>query len=321
MAAGVASAADAPPAIGTQPARVSNARPEADLTKVELSAEAETRLGVRLAVIEQRPLQRTRVLGGEVLVAVPPTGDAKALVMQAPSDPVQAAKELVVAENEVRAGAVQVETASLELKRAQQVLAGGAGSARAVDEAKAKLATARIVLETGQQRRDMLTAATRQTAAALWVRVPIYAGDVAALAEGAPANVSRLGNQAEGASITAQPVTGPASANPAAATLDLFFALSHNAIALRPGEKVDVALRLRDAERATVVPWSAVLHDVHGNEWIYEQTAPHTFVRRRVQIRFVTDGVAALASGPPAGTRVVTDGAAELFSTELGVGK
>src|ERR1700754_4948777 len=53
---------------GQTPSQVSNARPEGSLTTVTLTPEAEVRLGVELATIERRNVQRTRVIGGEVIV-------------------------------------------------------------------------------------------------------------------------------------------------------------------------------------------------------------------------------------------------------------
>ena len=69
------------------------------------------------------------------------------------------------------------------------------------------------------------------------------------------------------------------------------------------------------------MPWSAVLYDIHGNAWVYENAAPHTFVRRRVEVRDLGDGIAAVTRGPTAGVRVVSEGAAELFGTEFAAGK
>ncbi len=69
------------------------------------------------------------------------------------------------------------------------------------------------------------------------------------------------------------------------------------------------------------MPWSAVIHDIHGGTWVYERTGERTFVRRRVVVRFVTGPTAVLEGGPEVGTRVVTAGAAELFGTETGFSK
>ena len=70
-----------------------------------------------------------------------------------------------------------------------------------------------------------------------------------------------------------------------------------------------------------VVPWSAVTHDVNGGTWVYENTSPQTFVRRRVQVRHVAGTEAVLESGPKVGTKVVSVAVAELFGTEFGIGK
>ena len=78
---------------------------------------------------------------------------------------------------------------------------------------------------------------------------------------------------------------------------------------------------MRGEEESLVVPWAAILHDIQGNTWVYESIAPQTFARRRVQVVRIVGGDAVLASGPKPGTKVVTDGAAELFGTEFGGGK
>ena len=86
---------------------------------------------------------------------------------------------------------------------------------------------------------------------------------------------------------------------------------------LRPGQRVGVRVKLKGEETSRVVPWSAVMHDINGGTWVYEQTAPQTFVRRRVEVRYVTGDLAVLASGPAEGARIVTAGAMELFGTEF----
>ena len=77
---------------------------------------------------------------------------------------------------------------------------------------------------------------------------------------------------------------------------------------------------LGDAD-SLVVPWSSVVHDINGGTWVYEEVAPRKYARRRVQVRYVTDGLASLAAGPPVGSKIVTAGAVELFGTEFGFAK
>jgi hypothetical protein len=70
-----------------------------------------------------------------------------------------------------------------------------------------------------------------------------------------------------------------------------------------------------------VVPHAAVLYDEHGDTWAFTSPAPLTFVRQRIDVDYITGGMAVLLDGPPAGTPVVTVGAIELLGAELGVGE
>jgi hypothetical protein len=91
--------------------------------------------------------------------------------------------------------------------------------------------------------------------------------------------------------------------------------------ALRPGERVHVRLASRAAETATLIPTSALLHDIHGGTWVYERTAPQVFARRRVEVQDTVGGLALLTRGPQVGAQIVATGAAELYGIEFGVGK
>jgi hypothetical protein len=71
----------------------------------------------------------------------------------------------------------------------------------------------------------------------------------------------------------------------------------------------------------TVVPYDAVIYDVKGDTWVYTMPQPLTYVRQRVTIDRVEARDAVLSQGPAPGTAVVMRGAAELYGTELGVGK
>ncbi|MDO9021113.1 MAG: efflux RND transporter periplasmic adaptor subunit [Myxococcales bacterium] len=155
---------------------------------------------------------------------------------------------------------------------------------------------------------------------ALWVRVPVYAGDLAAIDPQATARVARLGEPASAAGSPADPVVAPPSADPVAATVDLFYALSPAAAALRQGERVRVSIPGHAPESALSVPSSAVITDIHGGEWVYETTSPGVYVRRRVAVLRVEGDRALLARGPREGATVVAVGAAELYGTEFGAG-
>jgi len=116
-------------------------------------------------------------------------------------------------------------------------------------------------------------------------------------------------------------VAAPPSANPLSGTVDLFYGLDNRAAKHSPGQRLGVALPLRVPAESLTAPWAAVIYDVQGGTWVYEQTGERTFVRRRAAVRYVVGDTAVLANGPAPGTKVVTAGAAELFGAETGFTK
>ena len=153
----------------------------------------------------------------------------------------------------------------------------------------------------------------------MWVRVPVYVGDLPNVSRNQNARIHGLGES--GATFIARPVNAPPTADANAATADLYYALPNHNQGLRPGQRVGVTLAARGLETGLVIPWSAVLHDIQGATWVYENTAAQTFVRRPVEVRSVANNQAVLARAPAAGAKIVTVGAVELFGAEFGVGK
>jgi hypothetical protein len=80
---------------------------------------------------------------------------------------------------------------------------------------------------------------------------------------------------------------------------------------VRPGEGAQA--------QQSLIPYSAVVYDPNGATWTYVSPEPLTFVREPITIDRIDGDRAFLLDGPPAGTPVVTVGAAELYGTELGV--
>lgn len=273
----------------------------------------------------------------------------------------------IVAAGDVKRAQAEVDGAEVALRRAMQLLADKAGSARAVDDAKASRTLAEKQLEAAEARKRVLdslslaveagelkpipitapssgilmnlSAAKGQTVTAgsvlfeivdldrVWVRVGVYVGQLPELDERAPAIITDLrGNptharQAAPEVRLANPVPALPSADPKSATVDLYYALDNTDRSLRPGERVGVSIAQKHKSESPVVPWAAVLHDIHGDTWVYERTAPSEFRRRRIMVRFIDRGFAALAHGPDLGAEIVVAGAAELFGTEFGPGK
>jgi RND family efflux transporter MFP subunit len=240
--------------------------------------------------------------------------------------------------------------------RASELLRTGSGSRRGLEEAHADAVRARAEMDAATERLasvergparggddlvvlapidgrvDDVSVAPGQTVAAsarllrivqvdrLWVRVPLYAGEVDRLDLSLGADVSRLGDAPDAPRVRASLVEAPPSADPAASAVHAVFALPAGA-PFRPGERVLGRLTGRSRGEAPVVAAGALLHDVHGGAWVYEQTAPHEFARRRVEVENLVGDVAVLARGPDSGALVVTVGAAELYGIEFGAGK
>jgi hypothetical protein len=67
------------------------------------------------------------------------------------------------------------------------------------------------------------------------------------------------------------------------------------------------------------IPYAAVIYDPEGNTFTYTSPEPLTFVRQEIEIDRVDGDRVVLSDGPPAGTEVVTVGAAEVYGTEFEV--
>ena len=369
---------DAAPAKTAAPAAVANPVSEASLTSLTLTAEAVSRLGIETATSAIETVSRTRSAGGEVIA---PPGGAVTVTAPAAGTLRTAGDSTLLPGSRVAKGQpifslfaiqppdrdLEVETtrdaatadaeltlATQRLQRLERLLADGATSARAVEEARAqqKVAEATAAATRARAREignspngtgggltvrspiagvlQSVDAASGQTVAAsaplfrvvqtdsLWVRVQLFVGDRNGVDLTRPALVTGLGG---GPAIGAVPATGPPSADPATATSDVFYALQSPGTSLRPGERVSVQLPLTGAEQALVVPTASVVYDMNGGAWLYEATGPTTFVRRRIEIRSQIGGKTLITRGIDAGKKVVTAGAAELFGTEFGAGK
>ena len=248
------------------------------------------------------------------------------------------------------------EMAAKRAARARQLVQDGSGSQRAAEEAQADLVAAEAALKAA---RDRLALASRDVSASgaialaapqsavllalharpgqrvgsgtplfdlvalenVWVRVPVYAGDIDAIDRRASIDVVPLGSPSNAGGMKATPATAPPTADPSTAAVDLFYSVVNHDRSLRPGQRVSVRIPLRTSEESLVVPRAAVLFDAFGGTWVYEARDNGVFVRQRVALADFIDGAAVLRQGPPSGTRVVTTGAAELFGTEFGVGK
>ncbi len=273
----------------------------------------------------------------------------------------QLAQTRVDVDGQLQQAIVQVEATRIAWERADRLAREQAGTLRAVDEALAALNLAKKTLAAVEARKKLVDAITLDEAAGslqplaiespkngviralsaeigeivatgaplfevmqldpIWIKASIYAGEIEAFDRDQAALVGDLAERDLSKTRAARPIPAPPTATPLAATVDLYFELSNDDGRFHPGERVSVRLATRLSGKSRTIPWSAVVHDINGGQWVYEQTAPQVFVRRRVQIEHVSEGRAVLRDGPAEGTLIVTAGAIELFGTEFGFAK
>lgn len=256
-------------------------------------------------------------------------------------------------EGQVNNAKTQVQLTTIALDRAKRALKEGAGSQRQVDEAEAASNLAVRTLDAAVARQSILkkvvgdadagtaapiviesphggiirtiSALPGQTVpagaalfevietATIWIRVPLPVGDIEAIDQTAPVQVGSLSGSNNSRNYTARPVAAPPSANPLSATVDAYFELPNSAGKLIPGQRVGVSIPLIDSVIGLTVPWAAIVFDIHGGTWIYEQIGPGRYVRRRVVVGHTIGPDAVLAGGLAVGTTIVVAGAQELF--------
>jgi cobalt-zinc-cadmium efflux system membrane fusion protein len=262
----------------------------------------------------------------------------------------------VTFEADLQSAKARLDTATQQLERARQLLRDLAGSQRNVEAAEQEFGQAKAAYDAAAERRDRLkthpleadvdmvipapaTGVVRQIQAGeeqvvgsgapllevadlsrVWLRVPVYAGDVESLAGQASVRVRDM--DGEGPTRRALRVTAPPTADPLAVTTDLYFELANSDGRLAPGQRLTVFLPSRKPSRKGIaVPTAALLYDIYGGTWVYVNSAPHEYRRQRVELLQSEGSSTIIARGLSVGTKVVSAGAAELFGTEFGAGK
>jgi hypothetical protein len=78
---------------------------------------------------------------------------------------------------------------------------------------------------------------------------------------------------------------------------------------------------MKEIDGRLEAPYPTVLYDNHGREWVYVMPQPNVVVRAAVKVERVAGDKAHFSEGPPAGTKLVTSGIAELLGIEYGLYK
>jgi hypothetical protein len=113
----------------------------------------------------------------------------------------------------------------------------------------------------------------------------------------------------------------PIQATPEEAAKAQYYAVNAAGFRLSPGQHVNVRVpQPGSGTPQKVIPYSALMYDVHGDAWVYTNPEPLVFVRQPVTVEYVEGDLAVLKEGPAAGTPVVTVGAVELLGSEKSFG-
>ncbi|MEA2195258.1 MAG: hypothetical protein QOG42_1692 [Solirubrobacteraceae bacterium] len=68
-----------------------------------------------------------------------------------------------------------------------------------------------------------------------------------------------------------------------------------------------------------VIPYAALIYNDEGDTYTYVSARPLEYVRTPIEVARIAGDEVLLEHSPPVGTRVVTTGAAEVYSAEFGV--
>jgi hypothetical protein len=150
---------------------------------------------------------------------------------------------------------------------------------------------------------------------AVWVRVPLSAGDLNKVDRSQAVRVLPLEGDAAG--TPAQ----PAGSAPKGANTELYYLVNsaNHGLAANQRVRVELALAGGGAQRK-IIPYAAVIYDTSSQAWVYTTAAALTYVRHPITVEYSDGDRAILTDGPAANTPVVTVGGSELFGTEFGVG-
>lgn len=180
---------DAAPRAAAPPATVSDPVPEAELAAVTLAPESEARIGIVVEPVEDRRVQETRTVGGEVIVAsggrMVLTAPRAGLVLAGSEGrvpvagqrvaggqvlfrmiPLAAENELLRAREEFAATAARLEQAQLRFQRIADLVGQRAATQQELDDAQAELAAARANHEAARLVVAAAAATPRDTALA-----------------------------------------------------------------------------------------------------------------------------------------------------------
>jgi RND family efflux transporter MFP subunit len=148
----------------------------------------------------------------------------------------------------------------------------------------------------------------------LWVRVPVFEGDLPRIDQTRPIEITVPGLTTP---VRAEPTGIPQAIEAGRRTVDLLYRLDNGAGTWRPGQSVSASLPSGQTAEKLVVPRSAIVWDAMGNAWVYVERSQNAFERRRIQVGPTLGSSVAAEQGLAEGDRIVTVGAEVLYGEEF----
>lgn len=301
-----------PPSSVTAPVK------EAELPTLHLTPRAVERLGLQSVEITRQSLPQSRSYLGTVRMPVGSATDALAPApLTSPEELRLLAERQAVADGAASVATVALQAAALARERASTLAKAKVGSDKILQETAAIEQQAKNALSTADQQRALLglPVADISRNPQRWISVAVPSLDLVAMKQAREAAIKPLGPSKEKplpATLTARDGTALPGG-----MVELFFTVAGETLTL--GQSVEVILpKAGTAEPALTAPSSAVIYDATGGAWVYTVKGPETFARSRVSVSRIAGETAILAAGPPAGTKIVSVGVAELFGAEFG---
>jgi hypothetical protein len=85
-------------------------------------------------------------------------------------------------------------------------------------------------------------------------------------------------------------------------------------------ERVDVhTATVRASGNRTAIPYAALIYNDEAKTFVYTTPKPLTFLREPVKVDRIENDRVLLSDGPPAGVKVVTVGATEVYGAEFDI--
>lgn len=84
--------------------------------------------------------------------------------------------------------------------------------------------------------------------------------------------------------------------------------------------RLEFAQPMKGGDHMTL-PYTTLLYDPKGKEWVYVSLSPTTFKRAALKVKAIEGDTVHYTEGPAEGTRIVTWGAVQLSGIEYGIGK